>query len=108
MEHFINEIDFKLIGERNDDDETYKSYQKVCESNGNIQPILDMVAFKKLYTIYFIDISTQKETIKSNRVNTFKNIERGEIEEEVDTYCLLLEESELQIKTDNGVMISLT
>ena len=34
-------------------------------------------------------------------------IERGE-SAEVDTYCLLLEETELQINTDNGVMISLT
>ena len=38
--------------EKNDYSEAYKSYQKVCESNGYIEPILDMVAFKSLYTIY--------------------------------------------------------
>ena len=93
--------------EKNDFAEAYKSYQKVCESNGNKEPILDMTAFKSLYTIYAFDLSAQKETIKSNRVDTSLYIERGE-SEEVDTYCLLLEETELQINTDNGVMISLT
>ena len=52
-------------------------------------------------------IQAQKETIKSNRVDTSLYIERGE-SEEVDTYCLLLEETELQIYTDNGVTMSLT
>ncbi len=92
---------------KNDYGEAYKSYQKVCESNGNNDPILDMVAFQKLYTIYSIDLSSQKETIKSNRVDTSLYIERGE-NEEVDAYCLLLEETELQINTDNGVMINIT
>ena len=64
-------------------------------------------AFKSLYTIYAIDLSAQKETIKSNWVDTSLYIERVE-SEEVDTYCLLLEETELQINTDNGVIISLT
>ena len=95
MEHFIHEIDWKLIG-KNDYAEAYKSYQKVCESNGNKESILDMVVFKSLYTTYAIDLSTQKETIKSNRVDTSLCIERGE-SEEVDAYCLLLEETELQI-----------
>ncbi len=76
--------------------EAYKSYQKVSEIDGNEEPILDMVAFKKLDTISAIDVSTQKETIKSNRVDTSLYILRGE-SEEVDTYCLLLEETELQI-----------
>ena len=66
-----------------------------------------MTAFKSLYSIYVIDLSAQTETTKSNRVDTCQYIERGE-SEEVDTYCLLLEETELQINTDNGVMISLT
>ena len=67
MEHFIYEIDWKLIGKDDDYAEAYKSYQKVCESNGNHfyiprqlrwlagdnkEPILDMTAFKSLYTIY--------------------------------------------------------
>ena len=56
--------------EKNDYAEAYKSYQKVCESIGNKEPILDMVAFKKLKTIYAIDLSSQKETIKSSRVDT--------------------------------------
>ncbi len=86
--------------------EAYKSYQKVCESNGNKEPILDMTAFKSLYAIYAIDLSAQKETIKSNRVDTSLYFERGE-SEEVHAYCLLLEETELQINTFNGVMISL-
>ena len=68
---------------------------------------LDMTAFKSLYTIFAFDLSAEKETIKFNRVGTSLYIERGE-SEEVDTYCLLLEETELQINTDNGVMISLT
>ena len=79
----------------------------MCESNGNKEPILDMTAFKSLHTIFAIDLSAQKETIKSNRVETSLYIEREE-SEEVDPYCLLLEETELQINTDNGVMISLT
>ena len=33
---------------KNDFSEAYKSYQKVCESNGNKEPILDMTAFKSL------------------------------------------------------------
>ena len=93
--------------EKNDYAEAYKSYQKVYESNGTKEPILDTVAFKSLDAIYAIDLSTQKETIKSNRMDTFLYIERGE-SEEVDTYCLLLEETELQFNTDNGVVISLT
>ena len=93
--------------EKNDFAETYNCHQKVCESNVNKEFILDMTAFKSLNTIYAIDLSAQKETIKSNRVATSLYIERGE-SEEVDTYCLLLEETELQINTDNGVMISLT
>ena len=52
---------------KNDDAEAYKSYQKGCESNGNKEPILDMRAFKSLYTIYAIDLSAQKETITSHR-----------------------------------------
>ena len=79
----------------------------MCESNGNKERILVMSAFQSLYTIYAIDLSAQKETIKSNRVDTSLHIERGE-SEEVGTYCLLLEETELQINTDNRVMISLT
>ncbi len=79
----------------------------MSESNGNNDPILDMDAFEKLYSIYAIYLSAQKETIKSNRVDTSQYIEGGE-NEEVNTYCLLLEETELQINTDNGVMISLT
>ena len=55
---------------------------------------------------YAINLSAQKETIKSNRVDTSRYIERGE-SEEVDAYCLLLEETQLQINTDNSVMISL-
>ena len=54
---------------KNDYAEAYKSCQKVCESNENKEPILDMTAFKSLYTIYAIDLSAQKETIKSNRVD---------------------------------------
>jgi len=79
----------------------------VCESNGNKETILDMTAFKSLYTIYVIDLSAQTETTKSNRVDTAQYIERGE-SEEVDTYCLLLEETDFQINTDNGVLIRLT
>ena len=78
----------------------------MCESNGNKEPILDMTVFKSLHTIYAFDLIAQKETINSNRVDTSLYIERGE-SEEVDTYCLLLEETELQINTDNGVMTSL-
>ena len=65
-----------------------------------------MAAFKNLWTICAIDLSAQKETIKSNRVDTSLYIERGE--SELHTYCLLLEETELQINPDNGVMIILT
>ena len=53
-----------------------------------------------------IVLSAQKETIKSNRVDTSLYIESGE--SELHTYCLLLEETELQFNTDNGVIISLT
>ena len=77
---------------KNDYAEAYKYSQKVCESNGNKEPILDMVAFKSLYTIHVIALSAQKETIKSNRVETSLYIERGE-SEEINTYCLLLEET---------------
>ena len=93
MEHFIHDIDWKLIGKKNDYAEAYKSYQKVCEGNGNKEPILDTTAFKSLNTIYAIDLSAQKETIKSDRVDTSLYIQRGE-SEEVDTYCLLLEETD--------------
>ena len=84
---------------KNDYAEAYKSYQKVCESNGNKEPILDLTAFKSLYAIHAIDLNAQKETIKSNRVDTSRYIESGE-SEEVDAYCLLLEETQLQINTD--------
>ena len=91
MEHFIQKIDWKLIGEKNDYAEAYKSYQKESERNGNKEPILDMTAFKSLSTqVKRID-RKQRETIKSNRVYTSLYIEREE-SEEVDTYCLLLEE----------------
>ena len=56
--------------EKNDYAEAYKSYQKVCESNGNNEPILDMTALKSPHKIDAIDLSAQKETIKSNRVDT--------------------------------------
>ena len=79
----------------------------VCESNGNKEPILDMVAFQKPYTIYAIDLSSQKETINSNRVDTSLYIERGE-NEEVDTYCLLLKETEMVIYAENGAMVNIT
>ena len=36
--------------DKNDFAEAYKSYHKVCESNGNKEPILDMVMLKK--TLY--------------------------------------------------------
>ena len=36
---------------KNDYAEAYKSYQKVCESNGNKEPILDMTALKFAYNL---------------------------------------------------------
>ena len=66
-----------------------------------------MVAFQKLYTIYAIDLSSQKESINSNRVDTSLYIERGE-NEEVDTYCLLLKETEMVIYAENGAMVNIT
>ena len=68
----------------------------MCESNGNNERILDMTAFKSLCTIYAFDLSALKETIKSHRVDTSLYIERGE-SEEVDAYCLLLEERLIRI-----------
>ena len=73
-----------------------ESYQMVCESNRNKEPILDMVVYKSLSTISAIDLSSQKETIKLNRVDTSLYIEKGE-SEEVDINCLLLEDYRLQI-----------
>ena len=70
--------------DKNDYAKAYKCYQKFCESNGNEEPILDMVVFKSPHTIDAIDPSSQKETIRSNGVDTSLYAERGE-SEEVDT-----------------------
>ena len=93
MEHFIHEIDWKLIGEKMILLK-HTSLTKSCvsESIENKEPILDVTAFKSLCAIYAFDLSAQKETIKSNRVDTSLYIERGE-NKEVDPYYLLLEET---------------
>ena len=43
----------------------------------------------------------------SNGVDTFLHIERGE-SEEADTYCLLLEETEMVINAENGTIVNIT
>jgi hypothetical protein len=82
--------------------EAYIQYESMCKVFG-IEPPLNPIDFKKLYTLYCFDLSAQDENLVKNGVNIQLAIKKSSAEP-LSAYCLILEDASHIIKVLNGQM----
>jgi len=82
--------------------EAYIQYEAVCKIFG-IEPPLNPIDFKKLYTLYCFDLSAQDENLAKKGSSIQLHIKKSSAES-LTAYCLILEDSSHIIKIINGHM----
>ena len=97
----IDKMEFSGIN--NSMSHPYRNYCEMCKTFG-VEPPLDYITFKKDYSIFCFDVSSQQEDLKKNGIDITLELEKSN-NFDLKAFCLLLEDARYQIVTHDGNMI---